>query len=280
MDADAVPSHLAGRSPRREHARIAGRIALGALLALAGGCCAPPAMTAANALVTPASFLGPADFQGGFLPRSGDASDGLQSTYSGFLTVAMLDRAIVEAVLPAGVALAPNVTGSTQHPVVHLIGDQLEPSTLIGGVASQVPGGGYGKEWRELKATSSPPRTTNQVTDVLGRTYFLSDVQLDGPWAPVATAQAASVPRWSDLRTIFEMPVLGFNAPSFICSYWEWDFAGSEIAPASSSFQFFRSFVPGMQGWVNLGTLANAKDGAVALSRVRWRLAAPVGCQP
>lgn len=298
--------------------RQACSIVLAALCAALGGCCSTPSMSTAANFGPATPFPGPADFLGAYAPRAADAANGLQSTYSGFAVLTMMDRSVVEKALPAGVRLAATSTGSVQHPVIHLVGDQREPSAVYAGVATQIPtasdyremillvpfaihdsgtqwhnhavrmylddisavaGGnsvyGYAKKWARVNEAGTPPSTTNQVTDLLGATYFLSDVRLAGPWIPAATA-AASMPRWKDLQTIFEMPVLGLNAPNFICSYWEWDFANAQVAPATSSFQFFRAFIPGMQDWVDLGALSSAPDGAVAMSRVRWRLGPPL----
>jgi hypothetical protein len=88
-------------------------------------------------------FPRPGDFTEGYTPQSGPILNGLQSTYSGTLAVTMMDRSAVARVLPPGFHLAqPRNNSTTRHPVIHLIGDQLEPSTLIGGYPVNV-GTGY-----------------------------------------------------------------------------------------------------------------------------------------
>ncbi|VTU28690.1 Acetoacetate decarboxylase (ADC) [Variovorax sp. PBL-H6] len=92
-------------------------------------------------------FSRPTDFVGTYDPRPGPTWTGLQSTYSGTVVVTMIDREIVKKMLPDGLSLArlkPSVTGAaaSKHPVVHLIGDQREPSTLFWGYPTQV-GTGY-----------------------------------------------------------------------------------------------------------------------------------------
>ncbi|MDB5947896.1 MAG: hypothetical protein JWQ33_2922 [Ramlibacter sp.] len=97
--------------------------------------------------LAPGPFLGPADFQGHYSPRPGMTWNGLQSTYSGTVAVTMVNREIVKKMLPPGLFLAepkPLAGGGTPgtHPVVHLMGDQGEPSTLFWGIPTQV-GSGY-----------------------------------------------------------------------------------------------------------------------------------------
>jgi hypothetical protein len=293
-----------------------------ALLAFAAfgmlaGCCNTPVISTVQSLAVTTPFLGPADFAGSFTPRTGNAVNGLQSTYGGFIVVSMMDRTVVEKALPAGVKLASPLAGSSQHPVIHLIGDQREPSVLIAGVAtpivtardyremillvpfavngtgtrwhnhvvrmflddiSAVAGGntayGYAKELARVVATATTSGTRNEATDLFGGPHFVSEVQVTGAYLPSGTA-AGTMPRWKDLQTVLEMPVLGFNT-GFVCSYWEWDFSNAEVAPAATSFQFFRAFLPTMQDWVNLGALRGAQDGAVSVTKIRWRLAAPL----
>jgi hypothetical protein len=86
-------------------------------------------------------FLGPADFMGSFNPRQREATDGLQSTYSGVVAITSVDRQVVQQMLPAGLALAqPKATwGSDRHPVLHLLGSQRAPSTLTLGMPVAVP---------------------------------------------------------------------------------------------------------------------------------------------
>lgn len=93
--------------------------------------------------VAPVRFPGPDDFQGAFIPAAGPVNDGLQSTYSGTVVVTMIDRTVVEKVLPPGARLANTVAASTMHPVIYLIGDQREPKTLVFGIPSRTLGPGY-----------------------------------------------------------------------------------------------------------------------------------------
>lgn len=289
-----------------------------------GGCSLIPATMTGVSSEAPMRFLGPDDFAGGFTPSSGPAELGLQSTYSGSVVVSMIDRTVVEKVLPTGVHLANPVVASTKHPVIHLIGEQREPSTLYNGNPVPVPeaegyremillvpfvvrgsstqwhnyivrmylddltavaGGnsiyGYEKVWARLGKTETSAVTTHQVTTLLGfTTWFLNELQVTGTWGSLADPTASSLPRWADLKKIFEMPVLGSFNGVFICSYWEWDFAGSEVAPAASKHQVVTKFRDGMEEWETMGPLVNALDGAFSIGRVRWRLAPPPGCQP
>jgi hypothetical protein len=87
------------------------------------------------------------------------------------------------------------------------------------------------------------------------------------------------------LREIFQIPILGLRPAGevlpaqFICSYWEWDFAQAELAAAKSNHRFVTKFLDGTEEWVSAGPLQSAPDGAVAIRRLRWRLAAlPTAC--
>lgn len=138
---------------------------------------------------------------------------------------------------------------------------------------------GYEKELASLTESGAFPNAKTDVRNLANALVFHSDVQTNGPWQPSAAATA--VPRWADLRTIFEMPIVGtLPIVGFVCSYWEWYYATTEVAPATVSFRFVQPFRPTMSGWVALGTLTNAPDGALAMRGLRWRLALwPPGCQ-
>ncbi len=85
-------------------------------------------------------FLGDADFEGA--PIAGPTvTNGGQSYFNGFLTITNLNRSLVEAVLPSGFELAPNVSfwHQTKHPVLLLFGDQTDGALVIGGVARPTP---------------------------------------------------------------------------------------------------------------------------------------------
>ena len=114
-----------------------------------------------------------------------------------------------------------------------------------------------------------------------GSTMFESRVEATGPAINVAPGQAPP-PGFADLQQVFEMPIVGYfgaqpPAPvpggwRFSCSYFEWDFSNATAAPAASKFTFVKEFKPGMQGWVDLGQLANAPEGAFKIRGLRWRL--------
>jgi hypothetical protein len=132
-----LPPHDAWRKA------LCGLLAALALVQVAG-CTRPLWVQRASAYFryTP-PYLGPGDFQGSFSPRLREASDGLQSTYSGTVAVTSVDRATVQQMLPPGLFLAtpqPNLWGGNRHPVVHLIGEQRAPSTLVLGTVNPVPG--------------------------------------------------------------------------------------------------------------------------------------------
>ena len=265
-------------------------------------------------------FLGPADFQGSFTPRQREATDGIQSTYSGTVVVTSVDRAIVQQMLPPGLQLAtplPNVWGGSTHPVMHLIGAQRSPSTLVLGNVVPVPaapgyqemillvpfvvkangtlwhnyvvrmfldhiipvfGGnelyGYAKVLARLDQSQQGAVTTHKVASVDGATTWFSN-DIDAPAAPAA-ATAAPPPRWSDVRKILDMPVLGIRPDGvMVCSYWEFGGTNATVAATASRHHVITRFTPGMQAWETLGTLRSAPNGAFAMNQFRWRVAWP-----
>jgi hypothetical protein len=264
-------------------------------------------------------FPGPTDFAEGYATQPDPVFDGLQSMYTGTVAVTMMDRTAVAKVLAPGFRLASPISPSTRHPVIHLIGDQLEPRAVLHGYVGPVLGPGYqemillvpyvvrdsgsgmhtfavrmyltdptavaggnefgyAKELAKFHRVDADPRTTYQVTTWDGATtWFVDEIDRTGQW----TQPPAYPPRWLELREIFRMPILGLRPPDplrppqFMCSYWEWDFAEAELATATSRHRFVTRFVDGADDWVAAGPLASAPDGAVAMRRVRWRLATP-----
>lgn len=126
---------------------------------------------------------------------------------------------------------------------------------------------------------------TTQVTPFLQSIDFQSDVTMTGSWSS-ATSASGMLPRWTDLQTIFAMPIVGVDtglnntAVREVCSYWEWDYSTADVAPTTSYHRFFKPFRSGMNGWVALGPLSNALDGAIIVRGLRWRIATtPPACQ-
>jgi len=132
----------------------------------------------------------------------------------------------------------------------------------------------YAKQLARLDESSAGLRISTQVASVFGKTYFVSDVRVTGPWRSASDA-AATLPRWADLKAILEMPVVGVDLMRTVCSYFEWSYADAEVAPALSTHRFVEPFRKGMSEWPRLGLLSGAPDGTVALRNLRWRLALP-----
>jgi len=263
------------------------------------------------------STPGPWNFYGTYDSRASDAVDGGQSTYAGALVVTMLDRTLVENVLPDGLRLATPIFPTKVHPVVYLVGDQRELRQVWGGVPYPIPaavdyremillvpfvvrnpghdkwhtyavrmylnylmpviignvGYGYAKELAWLYEAGALPDTVTRVVDLWGTLYFTSDVNATGVLRTDSEA-VSSLPGWPSLKTLFEMPIVGWEPAlsQFVCSYWEWNYANVLVAPISSSYRYAYPLHAGMDEWVKLGTLTNAPHGAVALVDLRWRL--------
>jgi hypothetical protein len=147
--------------------------------------------------------------------------------------------------------------------------DALGP-VVIGDV-----GYGYAKELALLVPSGTLPDVNTRVFSWIdGMPYFASTIVPTGAWRSAAGA-TTSLPRWVDLQKIFEMPIVGSEIPGlFICSYFEWEYSNADVAAVVSVYRYLHPFKTGvgMDNWVNLGPLANAPDGAVALRGLRWRL--------
>ncbi len=90
-------------------------------------------------ITTGGRFPGPGDFVGAYQPRGPDATEGAQSTYDGSIAVTLLDRDLVESVLPEGFHLAVRTDGANDHLVILLIGHQRAPLALHNGATQKIP---------------------------------------------------------------------------------------------------------------------------------------------
>lgn len=114
-------------------------------------------------------------------------------------------------------------------------------------------------------------------TLLLLQPVFQGNIRVDGTWRSSDNAHT-TLAQWSDLQEIFAMPLVGAEVVlgsiiRAVCSYWEWDYAGAEVAPATSRHAFFQPLRDGMEGWPLLGPLSSAANGAFAIRGLRWRLA-------
>jgi hypothetical protein len=271
--------------------------------------------TAPSTSIAPAvgvgPFLGPPDFAGSFVPKPTPATTGGDASYDGNIVFTNLDRALVEAILPPELKLASNSTAPLLHPVVYLYGHPHNTSWIVAGtpilvgphyqelmlLIPFVQSGGslwhtyvvrmylddlnaiwigntffaYGKEW----GTSQESGTMVTEFDQGGRAKFRTDLQITGPWQTSAQA-ATSLPNYSAIQTILKIPVVGRRSSGeLVCSYFELNDAAATVAALQSTHQFLDPFVPGMSGWVALGSLGNVPNGAVAVRNMNWRIEQP-----
>ena len=295
----------AGRSARSAARRFVGAVVLGVCCSCTIPYLPPP---------PPPPFPGPNEFIGSYDPRKADARNGAQSTYSGVIAVSMMDASDVEQVLPVGLRLAGQASGSTKHPVIYLTGLQGDPLGLAAGKTYPIIGAkpyeeviflvpfvvrttgtekwhtfvmrmfltdagavvigngvyGYAKKHAKVELTGTPPAlSTRASAHLLAIPYFASNATASGAWQP---AGSAALPRWSDLREIMEMPVVGVVGPKLVCSYFEWDYGKAEVAAATSMHRYRTPFVGGMADWVAMGPQPSAPGGTVAVRKLRWRL--------
>jgi hypothetical protein len=82
---------------------------------------------------TDSRFPGPGDYAGSFDARMHDAVEGAQSTFDGSIVVTLLERSLVQQVLPDGFHLSARTDGGGEHPVIHLVGHQRDHNGLHNG---------------------------------------------------------------------------------------------------------------------------------------------------
>jgi hypothetical protein len=270
---------------------------------------------------TDSRFPGPGDYAGSFDARMHDAVEGAQSTFDGSIVVTLLERSLVQQVLPDGFHLSARTDGGGEHPVIHLVGHQRDLNGLHNGSpyklldndysemillvpfvlrgsgtklhtfvvrmylddvgATQIGNWiyGYAKEPARLTEKTSPNTVATEVKPLFRSLIFESTVQSTGLWH-TSESTSEEITRWADLKTIFEMPLVGVdvvhgNVLRTVCSYWEWDYTTTEVASATSQHQFLHKFRDGMDGWVARGLLSSASGGAFMVRGLRWRLALP-----
>ena len=256
-------------------------------------------------------FLGPQNFSGTYSPRCGNATVGGYANYQGNIVFTNLDRNVVQTIVPAGLKLASNTVGSTQHPVLFMYGHQQDTSWFVGGTL--IPGGAPYQELMLLVPFVQETSGTRWHTHVvrmyldnwtaiwIGDTFFAyakewgtsvesgtavsefsggaqkfqANIVPNG--AALTNAQAeATLPNYAAIKSILDMPVVGRRADgTLVCSYFELDFTSAMITPVRSTHQFLDPFVPTMSSWLGLGTLTNVVDGAIAVQNITWRIKQP-----
>jgi hypothetical protein len=126
-------------------------------------------------------------------------------------------------------------------------------------------------------AESGPADDLTTRILLLLQAVFQGNVKRTGAWRSSDNAQT-TLAQWSDLREIFAMPLVGVEVVlgsivRAVCSYWEWDYTGAQVAPAISRHTFLRPFRDGLEGWPMLGSLPSPPNGAFVIRGLRWRLA-------
>lgn len=276
-------------------------------VAFVAGCHALPPPLPTNT----APFIGPRDFSGTYTPRWSDATTGGEATYHGNIVFTNLARSIVQAALPAELKLANNTLSPGMHPVIYLFGHPMNSRWIIADTPI-LPGPNYqelmllvpfvqsasGKRWHNYvvrmylddltaiaignlffayaKEWGTAQESGTQVTEFsAGAAYFHADIQTTGPWRTSAQADTA-LPNFKAIKTILDMPVVGRTQEgNLICSYFELNFDGANVASVQSRHEFLQPFRSGMGGWVALGTLVSVPDGAIAIRDLNWRIRQP-----
>ena len=260
-----------------------------------------------------APFLGPRDFAGTYVPKATPATIGGNATYNGNIVFTNLDRTLVEAVLPADLKLAQNSVSPALHPVMYLYGRPSNTSWIVAGTPILI-GPNYqelmlvipfvqernGTHWHnyvvrmylddwnaivignvffgyaKLWGTSQESGADVTEFDQGGTSKFHATILATGPWQPErASRNVAAELRRDTVDSRDAHRRLELVTGQLVCSYFELDYTNATVAPVQSTHEFVSPFVPGMAGWVALGTLSSVANGAVAVRNVNWRIEQP-----
>ncbi len=258
-------------------------------------------------------FLDTEHFDGSWKPRESDADWGGEAIYRGRVVFLHLERVEVEKVLPAALQLAAkkSPTEPELHPVVVLFGHQTETKLVYPFWTPEV-GDDYRElillvpfvqksghqrwhnyvvrmylddEWaiklgndyyglQKLDADfEETPTRFSVIREWIERFEFQSTS--NGPWITDAEAEA-NLANYPAMKEITAMPVIGTPTwADFICSYFEWHFAGTQVRSIEGTSEFLQPFNAGMDSWVDLGAIPSVTDGAWQLEKFRWRIAFP-----
>jgi hypothetical protein len=185
-----------------------------------------------------------------YVPASGPVQKGGQSTYDGSIAVTLLSRTDVSQVLPPSLALAARTDGVTDHPVVHLIGNQRNPMILENGIPYPALDLGYQEVILLIPFVVCPPGTRwhsfvvrmylNDVGAIaIGNSVYAyakefaavpqnhvgpdlttnvlplleHDVFESHPVQQTGqwSSPPGTIPNWKDFQTLFEMPLVGVD---------------------------------------------------------------------
>jgi len=254
----------------------------------------------------PGPALGVDSYRGGFVG---------QAMFSGGIAVFNRPRAELEKLLPEGLELMWNTSSTPDlHPVAFLFGDQVEGTTIFGGVENplgieypetclaipfvQGVGGRYAQSFIPHMATDFLPAAwsgnrfygfAKELTGFVrdggtmgvqaegGRLRLQAGVEPTGDWQPAPGF--ASAP-FEDLRRMFGLPQLGQKAvpggDEIIASYFDFDFAEARIRPADAWLEIPEPLAPGLDP----GTWRSTRNGGFEVQRMRWRVSWPQPYRP
>jgi hypothetical protein len=86
------------------------------------------------------------------------------------------------------------------------------------------------------------------------------------------------IPNFAEMQKIMSTRVLGWKtgARKLVISRFEWNVSRAKVATAKTSYRMVRPFQTSMSAWPNLSPFENARDGAVVVRGVLWRLGGKV----
>ena len=258
------------------------------------------------------TFLGTTAFRGDTGPETSASTLSLagQARFDGVVVFTNWSRSDVQAVLPPGLELAENMVAPDLHPVVFIVGEQVEGALIFGGFT--IPTGigyheigigvpfvqhGYDPRLHTFIArmySSYFPAVWNgnahygfakQVArmwregaafvavDEDRRPLLHIEAEPAGDWTPGGGCPLAN---FEAMRAIFTLPVLGRRADGgYICSRFDWVFGDALVRPAVVRISIDASLGRGLTP----RRCAAVPEGAFDLRGMLWRLSWPAPCQ-
>lgn len=257
-------------------------------------------------------LLGRESFPGEWISaESAGASWVGEAHFDGVVVVTLWDRADVVALLPSAWHAAGHAERLDRHPVVFTLGRQRRTAVLFGGMrlpsdadygeamiavpfVTRERGGGlhtfvprmYASDRRATwsgnafyglgKRMAGVERFGGSLTVVDANEGLLLHATTcpKGPW--VAGRDCASTAAVSFLRDAFRCPVVGRREDGGeVTSYFDWSFETAAVRPVDAVVVLDAALGDGFEP----GTLGTARDVALEVWGMRWRLSWPDACR-
>jgi len=250
------------------------------------------------------AFLGKRFFPGSFVNQDAARASWLaRARFHGHIILMHWQRAEVERVLPAELALATNNSSTPDlHPVIFFFGALADTATIFAGIT--VPAV---FTWTEFVAAipfvthrrgrylhTYIPRIYSSYFPPLwhGNAHFgfskqMASMRWHGPMfvltsedevllvhAVIESTPTCNLSHFDTMREVFALPIVGRKATGeYVCSYFDWNFSDALVRPADSWISIDAPLVDGLTPRVCYDVDAGTFDVRGMLWQLSWPLA-------